>query len=754
MVQKIITFNVALKSTERQWVQKIPEVYTNDLGSVSIQFNITDCTDTELTGSSAIVLLKMRDGSFFQRPSADVSRTLNVFSYTLKENEGNHDGLAEIQLIVSIAGKEFATQKYQFKVNSGLDSEVAREIMIYDWTTLTAEARAYIDQFTADEMVRDAKFDNAQFDRNVDFEVANTARNEAFTLAQTQRNTDFGTDQAARVLAFNNAETARVNAFNLAEAARAEGYATDHACAESDHTTATSDATLAATDRNLAAADHTRAESDHTRADADHTRAESDHTRADADSATVGGYNARLTDVEVDTSFDATNLVTNGDFSNGTTGWSGTMLTVTNGVARLVSNNIGGGNQAYPNVSQGKVNGNGGSKYYIRALISEFVQVGGAVGFFQLGLYTTTPTFASSGVKSHIMTSSASFNTLYINHTINAGASIDYRIDNIILIDLTATFGAGNEPTAEQMDAIMATFGNSWFDGTKNLFQAKASLNKLMAVDARTEFEARNLVVNGDFSNGTTTGWLGYMASVTNENKKLKVTATVAGPYAQVYMTQNLVIGNKYYIRQNHTPGTVGPSIVHPVTSSARSNTFTATQISTQIKYSSDTVVIGDYYYIDDVILIDLTATFGAGKEPTVAEMDRLMARFPNSWFDGVKPIQTIETLYQEKANKVQEAWITPTLLNGAVQHATRPFQYRRTTYNSLQFRGEVSNCPINNVYITILADGYRPASNAYAVGNRGNTFAVVSVLTNGSISMNGTNATFALFDNIEIPLD
>ena len=29
MVQKIVTFDVALKSTERQWVQKIPEVYTN-----------------------------------------------------------------------------------------------------------------------------------------------------------------------------------------------------------------------------------------------------------------------------------------------------------------------------------------------------------------------------------------------------------------------------------------------------------------------------------------------------------------------------------------------------------------------------------------------------------------------------------------------------------------------------------------------------------------------------------------------------
>ena len=207
MVQKIVTFDVALKSTERQWVQKVPEVYTNDLHSVSLQFRITDCTDTELTGSTAIVLLKMRDGSFFQGPPVDVTRTLNVFSYTLKENEGNHDGLAEIQLIVTIGAKEFATQKYNFKVITGLDSDVAREIMIYDWTTLTREARAYIDEFAANEILREAEFDNAQF-----------GHNDAFNAAQAQR-----------VIRFNSSESARANLFDSKETARAAGYDADHA---------------------------------------------------------------------------------------------------------------------------------------------------------------------------------------------------------------------------------------------------------------------------------------------------------------------------------------------------------------------------------------------------------------------------------------------------------------------------------------------------------------------------------------------
>ena len=298
MVQKIVAFDVALKSTERQWVQKIPEVYTNDLHSVSLQFRITDCTDIELTGSTAIVLLKMRDGSFFQGPSVDVTRTLNVFSYTLKENEGNHDGLAEIQLIVTIGAKEFATQKYNFKVVTGLDSEVAREIMIYDWSTLTAEARAYIDQFTADELLRDAEFDNAQFDRNAAFNAAQGQRTTDFDLAQTQRNTDFESAQTQRVNAFNAAEAARVLAFNNAEAARAAGYDADHSRAGTDHTNAVADRTNAATDRTNAATDRTNAAADRTLAENDRTRAEADHTRAEADSAIVTTFDGRVKKLE------------------------------------------------------------------------------------------------------------------------------------------------------------------------------------------------------------------------------------------------------------------------------------------------------------------------------------------------------------------------------------------------------------------------------------------------------------------------
>lgn len=55
--------------------------------------------------------------------------------------------------------------------------------------------------------------------------------------------------------------------------------------------------------------------------------------------------------------------------------------------------------------------------------------------------------------------------------------------DNFLMIDLTETFGVGNEPTQAQMDRLLTQFPNSWFDGTKNLFLARWALNELFRQD-------------------------------------------------------------------------------------------------------------------------------------------------------------------------------------------------------------------------------------------------------------------------------
>ena len=160
---KIIPYTVKLRSVvPEKTFSKPPVVYTNDLRSAEFQFEITDMSIPDLSTATATTLLYMRDGSFFQNPKEDVDLVGTTFSYTLKENQGNHAGIAKIQLVVTIPAVapdlpvDYASQLYEFEIANGLETKVAPELMIQDWTTLTRDARAYIDQFVADELLRDA----------------------------------------------------------------------------------------------------------------------------------------------------------------------------------------------------------------------------------------------------------------------------------------------------------------------------------------------------------------------------------------------------------------------------------------------------------------------------------------------------------------------------------------------------------------------------------------------------------------------
>nr|WP_321303333.1 hypothetical protein [uncultured Trichococcus sp.] len=311
---KIIPYQVKLRSTTIERSLARPIVYTNDLRSAEFQFRITDMQPGELSGATATTMLYMRDGSFFQNPKEDVELTGTTFSYLLKEREGNHAGIARIQLVVQFNEglddeQNFPSQLYDFEIINGLETQVAQEIMIHDWTTLTREARAYIDEFAANEILREAEFDNNEFDRNVAFLAGQTGRTDAFNADQTSRTQNFNTDQTNRTKAFSDAQTARQNAytaaesardtdFGAAEALRAAGYDEDHSRADTDHARADTDHTLAGQDRTKAAEDRTAAASDRTAASNDRTRAEADHTRAEADSAIVTTFDGRVKKLE------------------------------------------------------------------------------------------------------------------------------------------------------------------------------------------------------------------------------------------------------------------------------------------------------------------------------------------------------------------------------------------------------------------------------------------------------------------------
>ena len=679
--------------------------------------------------------------------------------------------------VVTVDGMELASQLFDFEIINGLETKVAQEVMIYDWITLTRDAQNYIDQFVSNEATRQQQFADAQTQRGI-----------TFGESEAGRTITFNASEAGRTTIFNASEAGRTTAFNAAEEARATGYDADHSRAGTDHTTAVNDHTLAGTD-------HTTAANDHTLAGTDHTRAEADHTRADSDSATVAGFNARMVaeetatannkisavkgktfadvdarfeDVEADTTMMGMNLVTNGDFSNGTVGFgqNGTGgLSVVGGIAEYTATTQYGKLLAYYPSTIGNI-------YYSSALVkSASALVGlGTVSGVNKSFHDGSNTFKR---LSQIAKATLTTSTFSIQDDRTSGWDKVY-VDNVILIDLTATFGAGNEPTVEQMDGIMAKFTNSWFNGTANLFRANAALNKLMAVDARTEFEAKNAVTNGDFSNGTT-GWVSGAATVSAASNTLTIIGD--GTNMQPNVKRSSVFGavtDKYYVRAK---ARVTNAICTHIKIGQYSSYITKTAPSMNVWYEisgiqsnlSDLNMYLVHQYVDAassngmvmevqyVSVINLTQFFGAGKEPTQAEMDRLMARFPNSWFDGVKPIQTIEQLYQEKANKVQEAWITPTLLNGWVNYdAGRPPRYMKDNFGVVRFSGLAKSGTINTPIFTLPVGYYKPNSQFFIVkaGEATQTFGTLVVNYLGEVRLQDGLTTLVTLDHVSFRID
>ena len=162
--------------------------------------------------------------------------------------------------------------------------------------------------------------------------------------------------------------------------------------------------------------------------------------------------------------------------------------------------------------------------------------------------------------------------------------------------------------------------------------------------------------MNGDFSQGTT-GWrsLPSTSNLATERGEMVVTAIASG---RVYFLQwsnwNHPSGQKVYIagdfrankqsvctfglgKDSSMLGIVGSSTFNISTTKQRlSVMITSTDTFGGFRLrSNDLTTEGDWVRADNITLINLTALFGAGNEPTKLEMDELMKVIPNGWWNG-----------------------------------------------------------------------------------------------------------------------
>ena len=111
--------------------------------------------------------------------------------------------------------------------------------------------------------------------------------------------------------------------------------------------------------------------------------------------------------------------------------------------------------------------------------------------------------------------------------------------------------------------------------------------------------------------------------------------------------------------------------------------------------------------------------------------------------------VNAINELFNNKANKVQPAWITPTLLDGATSTDLR---YRKNTIGQLEIKGRVV-VQSKNVFMG-LPIGYRPSTvKIFTVKNNvpGEMSAGVLYITTAGFCSSGTGAGTYLLDCIVV---
>lgn len=214
-------------------------------------------------------------------------------------------------------------------------------------------------------------------------------------------------------------------------------------------------------------------------------------------------------------------------------------------------------------------------------------------------------------------------------------------------------------------------------------------------------FKLKNEVVNGDFSRGTTS-WRTSAGALFGDitDNEIEILITDVG-VSSAGIVQDLVNYNtKYISAEIYSYGNVERVALGNLTMYDKWGvgwkrfSLTTPDSGTQRFYARDTVNLK--FKVRHPLIIDLTQTFGAGNEPTKEEMDRLVEMVQNQWWDGEldltqqQYVNWLLSFIREKANKTQEVWITPTLLNGAVVDTAYPPQYRKNSIGQVEFRGNI----------------------------------------------------------------
>lgn len=170
----------------------------------------------------------------------------------------------------------------------------------------------------------------------------------------------------------------------------------------------------------------------------------------------------------------------------------------------------------------------------------------------------------------------------------------------------------------------------------------------LLGLRMKKKIKLTNMFVNGDFANGAT-GWLtsNVDLNVVNKIAYVQPIGIPVSPTATHHIYQSIILNNysKYYLKSNCYGNTsvqlkITSAVIAIITSDNLwldiSGVYSSTVIGSRACGLRDTL-ISDWqqFRCTNMVLINLTESFGLGNEPTKEQMDVIMDRFPNRYFNG-----------------------------------------------------------------------------------------------------------------------
>ena len=144
----------------------------------------------------------------------------------------------------------------------------------------------------------------------------------------------------------------------------------------------------------------------------------------------------------------------------------------------------------------------------------------------------------------------------------------------------------------------------------------------------------KNEIKNGDFSQGN----IGFITSGSGTTISVvdgKLNVLAGGQHLGTQCPTTTILNNKYYLRAKIDGTTnIYMGIRHgsPLTKYKKTNGVEVVSLVTQSTAVGNNIEFRDnrasgytLFTVDDLLMIDLTTTFGAGNEPTEIEMDALI---------------------------------------------------------------------------------------------------------------------------------